>query len=222
MRLGLYGGAFNPIHRCHLVVAEAARTRLGLDVVLFIPTGDPPHKPASEFFPAEHRMEMVKLAIAPYPYFQVSDIETRRADKSYSIDTVRELQQRYPPATEMVFIIGLDAFLELPAWKDPEALLSTCDFAVVARPGRTFLSLKELPFLGVQNESMLMQIDAGEVDLARLPLKSGRALLAIRIPPCDVSAKDIRSRLRNRQDLENTLPSSVESYIRLHLHDLSH
>ena len=222
MRLGLYGGAFNPIHRCHLVVAEAARTRLGLDVVLFIPTGDPPHKPASEFFPAEHRMEMVKLAIAPYSYFQVSDIETRRAEKSYSIDTVRELQQRYPPGTEMVFIIGLDAFLELPAWKDPEALLSACDFAVVARPGRTFLSLKELPFLGVQNESVLMQIDAGEVDLARLPLKSGRALLAIRIPPCDVSAKDIRSRLRNRQDLENTLPSSVESYIRLHLHDLSH
>jgi nicotinic acid mononucleotide adenylyltransferase len=60
------------------------------------------------------------------------------------------------------------------------------------------------------------------VDLARLPLKSGRALLAIRIPPCDVSAKDIRSRLRNQQDLENTLPAPVESYIRLHLHDLSH
>ena len=185
MRLGLYGGAFNPIHRCHLVVAEAARSRLGLDTVLFIPTGDPPHKPAAEFFPAEHRMEMVKLAIAPYPYFQVSDIETQRADKSYSIDTVRELQQRYPPETEMVFIIGLDAFLELPAWKEPEALLSTCDFAVVARPGHTFLSLKQLPFLGVQNESLLMQIDAGKVDLARLPLKSGRALLVIRIPPCD-------------------------------------
>jgi len=193
-----------------------------LDTVLFIPTGDPPHKPASEFFPAEHRLEMVKLAIAPYPYFQVSDIETRRADKSYSIDTVRELQQRYPTETEMVFIIGLDAFLELPAWKDPKALLSTCDFAVVGRPGRTFLSLRELPFLGVQNESLLMQIDAGEVDLARLPLKSGRALLVIRIPPCDVSAKDIRSRLRNRQDLENTLPAGVESYIRLHLGDLSH
>src|SRR5438105_3518053 len=83
MRLGLYGGAFNPIHRCHLVVAEAARTRLGLDVVLFIPTGDPPHKPASEFFPAEHRMEMVKLAFAPYSYFQVSNRTSRLAASQY-------------------------------------------------------------------------------------------------------------------------------------------
>src|SRR5437899_11406362 len=112
MRLGLYGGAFNPIHRCHLIVAEAARTRLGLDVVLFIPTGDPPHKVASEFFPAEHRMELVKLAIAPYPYFHVSDIETRRGDESHLIDTVGELQQRYPPAAELVLVVGLAALLE--------------------------------------------------------------------------------------------------------------
>lgn len=214
MKLGLYGGAFNPIHRCHLVVAEAARSRLGLDTVVFIPTGDPPHKASSEIFPSKHRLEMVKLAIATYPYFQVSDIETQRINKSYSIDTVRELQQRYPPETEMVFIIGLDAFLELPTWKDPDALLSHCDFAVVARPGWTFVSLKELPILGIQNESALVKIDAGAVDLTKLPLKSGRALWAIRIPPCHVSAKDIRSRLRNREDLENTLPPPVESYIR--------
>jgi len=78
MKLGLYGGAFNPIHRCHLLVAETARTRLGLDSVLFIPTGGPPHKPPSDFIPAKHRLEMVRLAIAAYPYFQLSDIETRR------------------------------------------------------------------------------------------------------------------------------------------------
>jgi len=82
MKLGLYGGAFNPIHRCHLLVAETARSRLGLDTVLFIPTGDPPHKPPSDFIPAKHRLEMVRLAITPYPYFQLSDIETRREAKS--------------------------------------------------------------------------------------------------------------------------------------------
>src|SRR5207247_9113446 len=90
MKLGLYGGAFNPIHRCHLLVAETARTRLGLDSVLFIPTGGPPHKPPSDFIPAKHRLEMVRLAMAAYPYFQLSDIETRREAKSYTIDTVRD------------------------------------------------------------------------------------------------------------------------------------
>ena len=214
MKLGLYGGAFNPVHRCHLIVAEAAYRRLGLDAVLFIPTGDPPHKPSSEFIPSAHRLEMVRLAIAPYPYFQVSDIEMRRSTKSYSIDTIREIQQHYPPDTQLVFIIGLDAFLELPTWREPEALLSTCDFAVVARSGWTFLSLDELPFMEVQNKGELTKIDRGELDVAKVPLKSGRALWVIRIPPCEVSGKEIRSRLRNRQDLENFLPADVESYIR--------
>ena len=214
MKLGLYGGSFNPIHRCHLIVADAAYRRLGLDVVLFIPTGDPPHKPSSELIPSAHRLEMVRLAIAPYPYFQISDIETRGSNKSYSIDTIREIQQHYPPDTQLVFIIGLDAFLELPTWREPEALLSTCDFAVVARPGWTFVSLNELPFLEVQNQTELAKIDRGEADLAKAPLKSGRALWVLRIPPCNVSAKDIRRRLRNRQDVADSLPAPVESYIR--------
>ena len=214
MKLGLYGGAFNPVHRCHLIVAEAVYRRLGLDAVLFIPTGDPPHKPFSEFIPSAHRLEMVRLAIAPYPYFQVSDIEMKRPTKSYSIDTIREIQQRYPADTELVFIIGLDAFLELPTWREPEALLSTCDFAVVGRPGCSFSSLDEFPFIAVQTEGQLARIDRGELDLAKVPLKSGRTLWIIRIPPCEVSGKEIRNRLRNRQDLENFLPAEVESYIR--------
>ncbi len=214
MKVGLFGGAFNPIHRCHLVVAESARERLGLDTVLFIPTGDPPHKPPSEFIASAHRLEMLKLAIAPYPYFQVSEIEMHRPNKSYSIDTVRELRRHYPLNTELVFIIGLDAFRELPSWKEPEALLSSCDFAVVARAGSTFESLNELAILQGDNITELKRVDAGEVDSVRLPLRSGRAVWAIRIPPCNVSAKDIRTRLRHGQDLENALPPSVEAYFR--------
>jgi nicotinate-nucleotide adenylyltransferase len=214
MKVGLFGGAFNPIHRCHLVVAESARERLGLTTVLFIPTGDPPHKPSSEFIASAHRLAMLKLAIAPYPYFQASEIEMLRPNKSYSIDTIRELRRRYPLDTELVFIIGLDAFRELPSWKEPDALLSSCDFAVVARPGSTFESLDELAILVGDNITELKRIDAGEADSIRLPLKSGRVLWAIRIPPCNVSAKDIRNRLRHGQNLENALPPSVESYYR--------
>jgi nicotinate-nucleotide adenylyltransferase len=214
MKVGLFGGAFNPIHRCHLVVAESARERLGLDTVLFIPTGNPPHKPSTEFIASAHRLEMLKLAIAPYPYFQVSDIEVHRQNKSYTIDTVRELRRHSPVDTELMFIIGLDAFHDLPSWKEPDALLNSCDFAVVARPGTTFESLNELAILQGDNITELKRIDAGEVNLARLPLKTGRTVWAIRIPPCNVSAKDIRNRLRHGQDLENALPPSVEVYFR--------
>lgn len=214
MKIGLFGGSFNPIHRCHLVVAESARNRLDLDAVLFVPTGDPPHKPSTEYIASAHRLEMLKLAIAPYPYFQVSDIELQRPTKSYSIDTVRELRRHYPVDTEFVFVIGLDAFRELPSWKEPHALLSSCDFAVVARAGSTFKSLQELAILQGDNITELNRIDAGEVDSVKLLLKSGRAVWALRIPPCNVSAKDIRKRVRDGADLENALSPAVEAYFR--------
>jgi nicotinate-nucleotide adenylyltransferase len=157
---------------------------------------------------------MLKLAIAPYPYFRASDIEIQRPNKSYSIDTVRELRRSYPLDTEFLFIIGLDAFRELPSWKEPHALLSSCDFAVVARAGSTFKSLQDLAILQGDNMAELNKIDAGEVDSLKLPLKSGRVVWAIRIPPCNVSAKDIRNRLRHGADLENSLSPSVEAYFR--------
>lgn len=217
MKLGLYGGAFNPIHRCHLLVAETARARLGLDSVIFIPTGDPPHKPPTDFFPAPHRLEMVRLAIEPFPYFQVSDVETRRPEKSYSIDTVNEIKRSAPPGTGLVFIIGLDALLELPSWKSPESLLAACDFAVVSRPGSRFKALEKFTFLTSALPDRLERLDSGQVELEELPLRGGRSLWAMSMAPCDASSKEIRKRLNHKQSLENLLPADVESYIFKHL-----
>jgi nicotinate-nucleotide adenylyltransferase len=216
MKLGLYGGAFNPIHRCHLTVAETARSRLGLDTVLFIPTGDPPHKPTADVVPAKHRLEMVRLAIAPFPFFQASDVETRRPAKSYTIDTVREIQAIHPPDARLTFIIGLDAFMEFPSWREPERLLESCDFAVVSRAGFRFKSLETLPILGITDPENLARLDAGQVEKYEFRLKSGRSLWGLPIPPCEVSARDIRTRLKHRQSLENLLPAGVESYILSH------
>ena len=216
MKLGLYGGAFNPIHRCHLLVAETARSRLGLETVLFIPTGDPPHKPQSDFIPAAHRLEMVRLAIAPSPDFQVSDIEIRRSAKSYTIDTVRELHTIHPDGTRFIFIIGLDAFKELASWREPEHLLKLCDFAVVSRPGYLFKSLENMPILGIEDTAPLEHLDAGLAEVQEVLLKSGKSLWGLPIPPCHVSAQDIRKRLKRRQNLENFLPAGVESYILRH------
>jgi nicotinate-nucleotide adenylyltransferase len=216
MKLGLYGGAFNPIHRCHLEVAEAARSRLGLDQVLFIPTGDPPHKPPTDFIPAAHRVAMVRLAIAPYPDFQLSEIETGRPAKSYTIDTVRELRTASSPETQLIFIMGLDAFLQFPGWREPERLLELCDFAVVSRPGILFASLEKLPLLAIKDSSSLARLDGGQVETQEIRLKTGRSLWGLAIPPCQVSAQDIRNRLTRRQRVENLLPPAVESYILSH------
>src|SRR5437899_6502854 len=193
MKLGLYGGAFNPIHRCHLLVAETARSRLGLHTVLFIPTGDPPHKPPSDFIPAKHRLEMVRLAITPYPYFQLSDIETRREAKSYTIDTVQSLKDTYAPDARLVFIIGLDAFLELPSWREPERLLESCDFAVISRAGFQFKSLEKLPILGLTDRRHLTQLDAGQREQYEFRPKSGRSLCAQGITPRELSTPEGRS-----------------------------
>ncbi len=216
MKLGLYGGAFNPIHRCHLLVAETVRARLGLDTVLFIPTGDPPHKPPSDFIPAKHRLELVRLAIAPYSYFQLSDLETNRTAKSYTIDTVRTLKETRPPDTHLVFIIGLDAFLELPSWREPEHLLESCDFVVVSRAGFQFKSLEKLPVLGIANMEKLAQLDAGQLEKYEFRLKRGRSLWALAIPPCEVSSQEVRRRLKSKQSIENLLPTAVGSYILSH------
>ncbi|HZC67867.1 MAG TPA: nicotinate-nucleotide adenylyltransferase [Nitrospirales bacterium] len=213
MKLGLYGGAFNPIHRCHLLVAKTVRDWLGLDTVLFIPIGDPPHKPPSDFIPAKHRLEMVNLAITPYPYFQLSDIETRRKAKSYTIDTVLALKETYPPDTQLIFIIGLDAFHELPSWREPERLLESCDFAVVSRAGSQFKSLEKLPILGITDPDQLAQLDAGQLKKYEFRLKRGRSLWALAIPPCEVSSQEVRRRLKSKQSIENLLPTAVESYI---------
>ena len=111
MHIGLFGGTFNPIHRCHLQIAEQVKTECGLDRIIFIPTGDPPHKDSTTLAPAHYRLAMVQMALEPIDSFSVSEIEIRSSDVSYTVDTVTKLQREYTEITEWSFIIGLDAFL---------------------------------------------------------------------------------------------------------------
>jgi len=213
MRLGLLGGSFNPIHGCHLSIAQSARHLLQLDQVLFIPTGDPPHKQPGTLAAAQHRYRMVQLAIQDEPAFALTDIEIRRSGKSYSIDTVRALQEEYGPGTALFFIIGLDAFLDLPSWKDAAHLLTLCHFIVISRPSTTFLSVASLPFFPEIPKEELLALDAGRLERADAPLRNGRTVTFLRLPPCESSASDIRARVADGRPLANLLPPLVESYI---------
>lgn len=215
MRLGLLGGSFDPVHNGHLAIAQQAREALGLDQILFIPTNHPPHKPNDSLAPAHDRYEMVRLATAADPSLAISDVEIRRPGKSYSIDTIRLLQQTNRPDTRLFFLIGLDAFLDFPSWRDPKTLLQLCSFVVLSRPGLSFRSLSTVSLLPTIPTSSLTDLDAGRIARIELPLGK-QQLTCLQLPPCTVSASDIRARIRRGLPVANLLPPSVESYILRH------
>jgi nicotinate-nucleotide adenylyltransferase len=213
MRVGLFGGTFNPIHRCHLTLAGQVRDRLSLDQVLFVPAGTPPHKPPASLAPAHHRVAMVREAIADDPTFAVSDIEARRAETSYSIDTVRRLQQERAPADRWFFLIGLDAFLDIATWKDPAQLLRTCGFVVIGRPGSNFIRLRTVQVLPAIPEETLRALDAGAQTRADVAIPPDQSLTLLQLPPCPISASAVRDRIRRGESCGDWLPLPVQSYI---------
>jgi nicotinate-nucleotide adenylyltransferase len=214
-RIGLLGGTFNPIHNGHLSIARQSREALGLDRVILIPSADPPHKPLDGVAPAKDRYEMVRLAIAADPSLAISDVEVRRPGRSYTIDTIRLVQQEYGGQTPLYFLIGLDAFLEFPTWRDPETLLTLCSFVVLSRPGLSFQALSAIPLIPPLPQASLSDLDAGTT--LRLDVAVGpQSLICLRLAPSDVSASDIRARIARGASTANLLPRAVESYILQH------
>ncbi|HET8722262.1 MAG TPA: nicotinate-nicotinamide nucleotide adenylyltransferase, partial [Nitrospira sp.] len=154
-------------------------------------------------------------AIASDPLLSISDVEVRRPGKSYTIDTIRILQQEYGDRTPLFFLIGLDAFLELPTWQDPETLLTLCSFVVLSRPGLSFQALSAMPLIPRIPQPSLLELDAGRT--SRLDVSLGpQSLICLRLPPTNVSASDIRARLAQGASTANLLPPAVESYILQH------
>jgi nicotinate-nucleotide adenylyltransferase len=130
--IGVMGGTFDPIHLGHLAIGEEAREALSLDVVLFVPAGQPPHKPAGSVTSVEHRLAMVELAIAGNPAFELSRIEVERPGPSYTVDTVEALAD---DADDLVLILSAETLGELPSWHEPERLVAAARMAVVPREG---------------------------------------------------------------------------------------
>ncbi|MCU0727530.1 MAG: nicotinate-nucleotide adenylyltransferase [Planctomycetes bacterium] len=134
MRIGCFGGSFDPVHLGHLVLAESCREALRLDVVRFIVAGVPPHKASRTLAGAPDRLAMVRLAIAGHPAFLADDREIRRESVSWTIDTIRELRAEHP-GDELFWLIGADTLPELPSWREASALLDLVTIATASRPG---------------------------------------------------------------------------------------
>ena len=158
MRLGIFGGAFDPIHNGHLLLAEQCREQCQLDEVWFVPTKIPPHKKAGSLSPDADRVEMLKLATAGRPEFVVSDIELKREDVSWTVDTLRKLHDERP-LDEFFLLIGADSLRDFPTWKDPESIARMASIVAV---NRGEASLGELT-VGLSSEM------AGSVRLVTMP-----------------------------------------------------
>ena len=136
MKIGIYGGTFDPIHNGHLILARDAVEKLGLDEIVFVPNSVSPHKYTGKAPPSALRYEMLCAAIAGEPRFKASDIELRRGGISYTIDTVLALKGQYPPGTTICFLVGVDNVRELNSWRKIDELKSLAEFVVLNRKSR--------------------------------------------------------------------------------------
>jgi nicotinate-nucleotide adenylyltransferase len=168
MKLGLYGGSFNPVHLGHLLVAQAALEELGLDRIIFIPAAQSPFKLDSQHALAAARLQWLRLALAGRPNCEVDDQEIRRGGVSFSIDTLRDYARRFPTA-ELFYLIGADNVAKLNEWREPAELARLAEFVVVPRPGGTATQFP-LPFrgrtltgfpLGLSSSQIRARISAG-------------------------------------------------------------
>jgi nicotinate-nucleotide adenylyltransferase len=198
MRIGVFGGTFDPPHVGHLALAEWARDALRLDRVLFVPAGRPPHKGRRVLTPVAHRVAMTRLAVRGQRAFVVSALEARRNGPSFTVDTLRALRKREPGA-RIFLLMGADSLAEFPTWRDPAGILAFATLAVAARPGTR----------GAGG-------GAGTRARAGAGVPGGRHVAWLRNPGLEVSSSAIRTRLRAGHTVRYLVPDAVVRYIARH------
>lgn len=210
MKVGIFGGTFNPIHYGHLRAAEEAREWLRLNKILFIPSRKPPLK-SKDIAKPKHRFEMVEIAISDNPFFQLSDIEYRISGKSYTVKTINALKKQYP-AMEFYFILGTDAFLDIENWWHPEELVSLTDFVILMRPGLNISSLSESSFL-IADPQKIESFKKSSERFLKLKVKNGKDAIILKITPFQISSTEIRNLIKSGKSIKYLLPLNVQSYI---------
>ena len=183
------GGTFDPIHHGHLVTAEEAYSTFGLDEVVFVPTGRPWMKDHPQVSPAEDRYLMTVIATSPNPHFTVSRLEIDREGETYAVDTLAAIREEQGEDTELYFITGADAILEIFHWKDPEDVLALAHFIAATRPG---------------------------YDIARFEAEAPTAhpnITVMEVPALAISSTGIRERVKEGHPIRYLVPDGVVTYI---------
>ncbi|MCA9215157.1 MAG: nicotinate-nucleotide adenylyltransferase [Planctomycetales bacterium] len=191
MRIGVFGGSFDPVHNGHLLLAESCREQGKLDRVFLIPAVVSPHK--QDDLPADgnDRLEMLRLAVGGNEHFEVSDLELQRGGVSYTVDTLTAIASKHP-GDDLFFMMGADSLLDFPNWREPQAICRLASVLVVARPDCPNPDLE-----------CLREFGEGVVDSSRI----------VDMPRVDYSSTEIRSRVRRGKSIRYRTPRSVEKYI---------
>lgn len=192
-RIGILGGTFDPVHLGHLIIASEMRFALNLELVLWVPAGDPPHKPDQIITPAIHRVRMLELALAGCEGFEIDRIDLERSGPSFTADTVTHLQDRYP-GCQIVFLMGEDSLRDLHSWREPERILAVAEIGVARRP------------------DMNVNLDA---IYERLPASRGRVKI-VDVPLIGISSRDVRRRVQRGHPIAFQVPLPVEQFIAEH------
>jgi len=208
MKIGLFGGTFDPIHWGHLRSAEEVSETFGLDRVLFIPASIPPHKRGRTATPARDRLELVRLAVAKNPRFSVSTVEILRPGVSYTLDTLRHFAGKKREGDSLFFIIGLDAFREIGTWKDFAAIFPLCNFIVTSRPG----SKERNPLRGTG--VAVKKLFCYDFKRKNYRHHSGTRIFFTELTDIAISASEIRELVRKGKSIRYLVPSEVEKYIK--------
>ena len=191
MKVGILGGTFDPVHNGHLILADAARTQLALDIVLFVPAGEPWRKAHRTITPGEYRLAMLMLAITDHAQFGISDIELRRTGPTYTADTLEALAAERLD-DEFYFIAGADALADLPTWHDPARIVQHAMLAVAERSGHEL-----------------------EATISVVPELANR-IVRFDMPPTEISSTDIRARVAVGDDISALVTPAVARYISEH------
>jgi nicotinate-nucleotide adenylyltransferase len=193
MRIGIFGGTFDPVHMGHLILAEQCRVQANLDEVWFVPSAQPPHKP-NAITRFEHRCDMLELAIAGHPAFRVSRIEKERDAPSFTAVTLEQLHTRHP-GDAFALLLGSDCLPDLPGWYEPRKIIALAELIVVPRPGGMLWTAERL--------ARALQIDASQVRLR-----------FIACPMIDIASRELRRAVSDGLSIRYLVPRAVEEYIR--------
>lgn len=197
MRLGIFGGTFDPVHYGHLLLAESCREALELDLVWFLPAAVSPLKTGAPPATAQARLEMLQLAIAGHDRFTINRRELDRGGISYTADTLAEIRAE-DPTRQLFFLLGSDTLASFPAWREPERVCDLATLVCVDRPNRAAFDIRHIS--GVLRSDQVERI------------QSARVLM----PGVDISSSDIRHRIAEGKSIRYLVPRSVEIYIAEH------